>query len=450
MSSSNLNLSNDDDPISTALKELFDTNEYKKQYVIGTSGALTEELWKDDMIQRVQRYEILHLDQDANDYLFLIWLNEIGSTPKQVSSFVALTAYIATQLRHVNSGSFMFSGKECTRDEYDRLPGLEQQKYVLSQYDPHQNGSTTQMVSGGDKVARQVYVPAYAMYTLRVIYRSNFALCDKLKMDKLREQIALFYGTEVVKSVPIEFSMNLSILLKNCALICSKIVNTVLVNALLAALEPSTDCDDRDKSVLSYCLLLHSKWNGLGSVSRLLFLCSNEKKKPQFFLGLARVDATEEDIDALTSFLDRHMSEDSLSRYAPWCRAMSSHYEMRLGNKTMILVMAIWSVVIDPSMNSGLWSSPQLDNMTITMKMTAKTIGVFIFGALGKSRVMASKTSSIAGAAIAKLDLTPTAVDNKLKEISAQKASGSATAQLASGLIKLSGAGKGTPTPVSK
>ncbi|KHN83125.1 hypothetical protein Tcan_10107 [Toxocara canis] len=89
-------------------------------------------------------------------------------------------------------------------------------------------------------------------------------------------------------------------------------------------------------------------WKRFAGMSRLLLVSENEDRQPQFFTDAARYAATDSKLDQLEKFFDRHMRIEDPSKYASWSRALANYYEIELANSNMLVVIAIWTYMIDP------------------------------------------------------------------------------------------------------
>lgn len=328
--------------------------------------------WTDDDIDQIKIHEIVHMSNSRNDTLFCRWLSCGDDNVKSVRLYLALTVYIGTQLRDPETKEYVFPGRiipddkveeesEIRDDNTTLLPILK--KLNMSNIGKTESeGIKSDIFKGSNEYVRSLIVPAYALFALRVVYRSGFNVNDANATSRLGNQMALFYNLERTEMVDAKYPFDYQEQCSQQSFIGTMLINTALVPALKYATDPTT-CDIT-RSILNYCFLLHARWNGMAAISRLIVVCKRDRKEPMFLLRLSRVASTVPFLEKVKDFFKRHMSTQQSSRYAPWCRALSNTYEAEISNTNQLPVIAIWTFLIDFTGEKDIWKSQVLRNLS--------------------------------------------------------------------------------------
>ncbi|APG78811.1 hypothetical protein 1 [Hubei rhabdo-like virus 9] len=396
-----------------------------EKYETGTGvGMMNSVKWDDSLIDTIPIHRIKHQDPDVNDAIFIEWLKETRSSLKDIESFIALTVYVGMQILDPESGDYIIpetdvaAAKKLTgiNSEISELFEGKLREFGRSNIDPRPPADAA---GYGTKDIRRKMVPAYALYSLRVVYRTSFNLKDPNKLLALKAQIGSFYGIAQSETITIDFPIEFQSEMSQRSYIGTQIINTALVSCLKAASKPDTS--EYSKAILNYCFLLHSKWNGFAAISRLMVICKSENRQPQFFIDSARFAVTDSMLDSLENFFDRHLRKDHCSHYAPWCRAIANNYEMELSNSNMLIVIAIWTYIIDPCKETPIWTSHILDKLPATHDKTALKIAHMILAFIRHLQLGVSEKNKLLGNMLRNNKMTDEAIMLDMQQMARSK-----------------------------
>ncbi|KHN83129.1 hypothetical protein Tcan_00483, partial [Toxocara canis] len=153
-----------------------------------------------------------------------------------------MTIYAGLQVRHPETGSYIFPEYEWTKEismmnlepEISRLFSAGMQSFEKS----HTKSTPDQskdLQGLGTKKSRAKTIRPYALYALRVVYRTSFNLKDASKLLALKSQIGSFYGIARSETIPPDYPIEFQTLMSQRSCIGSQIINTALVAELKAA-----------------------------------------------------------------------------------------------------------------------------------------------------------------------------------------------------------------------
>ncbi|APG78673.1 hypothetical protein 1 [Shayang ascaridia galli virus 2] len=321
----------------------------------GVGMASTEnKRWTDDEIDKIPVNPVKHLDDERNLALFTAWLGELATNPKDPDAFFQNTVYIALQLRSPRDHTYVF--------EAEPTPG------------PSNRPSYRTSLAGDDKIdVAHLITPVLAAFMLRCVYRSQFE--PSTKSTQFNTQACRLYGIVPTSHPAPTINALAAEVIRSKGVAGSIEMNSVLVRYLKAAV---ADEGGPVSGICDYSILLHSKWNGMAVVGRLYQICLAYNKTPEFFLIAGCFFATAKIIRQVEEFMDRTLLSANPQRYVPWARALSNAYETELSNQNTMLVIMLWSFLIEPSGTEGVWTSNMFRNVAPGAKMVAKYLAALI------------------------------------------------------------------------